>query len=56
LPKLQFTLKDSRGFFVQSVMCDKLKEMEKLVKEFGFPNGVNKFYAFKYGKSKDGLT
>lgn len=37
-------------------MGDKLKEMEKLVKEFGFPNGVNKFYAFKYGKSKDGLT
>lgn len=49
--KLQFLLKDSRLFQLQSVMVDKLKEIEKLVREFGFPNGINKFYAFKYGKS-----
>jgi hypothetical protein len=50
-PKLQFTLKDSRVFILQCVVGDKLKDIEKLVKEFGFPNGINKFYAFKYGKS-----
>ena len=34
----------------QCIIGDKLKEIEKLIREFGFPNGINKFYAFKYGK------
>jgi hypothetical protein len=48
--KLQFTLKDNRVFLLQCVVADKLIEIEKLIREFGFPNGINKFYAFKYGK------
>jgi hypothetical protein len=32
------------------VLADKLAEIEKLIREFGFPNGINKLYAFKYGK------
>lgn len=27
-----------------------LKDIEKLIRQFAFPNGINKFYAFKYGK------
>ena len=52
MPKISFTFKDNRGFFIQTVMADKIIEIEKLVREFGFPNGINKFYAFKYGKGK----
>lgn len=47
---MQFTLKDNRVFLLQSVVADKLTEIERLIREFGFPNAINKFYAFKYGK------
>ena len=50
--RLVFSLKDSRGFMVRSVLGDKLKEIERLTKEFGMPSGINLFYAFKYGKGK----
>ncbi len=54
--KLIFTMKDNRGFLLQSILGDNIKRIEALIKDFGFPRGINKFYAFKYGKGKDYLT
>ena len=39
--KVVVTFKDGRQLLFMSKNVDKLKEAEKLIKEFGFPRGIN---------------